>query len=72
MIERKQWLRGFFAIVGVVFSVCTLLYSFLHNILVQKNSTLALGDMCVPPENAKKTDTNPNRDLFISCGGFLE
>lgn len=72
MTEQKQWFNKSLALVGVVFGVCVFLYSFLHNLIVQKNSTLALGDMCVPPENAKKTDTNPNRDLFISCGGFLE
>lgn len=72
MADGRKWRNGFIALAGVMFGVCAILYSLVHDLFIQKSDTVALGDMCVPPENAKKTDVNPHKDLFISCGGFLE
>ena len=64
------------ALVGVAFMFAGLLYAYVY---VQQFFTrndapkLASGDECAPDTSLQQVPKqNPNKMLFISCGGFLE
>ena len=65
--------RGALVVFGVLFVAALGVYLFVHNLYQRTFAKVSLGNQneCADPILAKTT-TNPNKMLFISCGGFLE
>jgi hypothetical protein len=70
MIIRSYLLPVFAVILGCLLAA----YIVLHNIVVggeHYGSPLSLSNECAPA-NSTSAKTNPNKMLFVSCGGFLQ
>jgi hypothetical protein len=63
-------------VVAALFSLLLNAYLFLQTLMVEGDSKaqkLSMGDECKnAPDSQVSAKTNPNKMLFISCGGFLE
>jgi hypothetical protein len=57
---------------GAVFALGLVVYAYVHQYFTSKGATIAQADSCDLPEGQVSAKQNPNKMLFISCGGFLE
>ena len=59
-------------VVALAFSVLLNLYLFAHALWKSAAPKLAVGDSCDEKSVSSSPKENPNKMLFISCGGFIE
>lgn len=72
MYPRNTWSTNIVVLAGFVLAVCAALYALLFDRATTRNIALIGGDECSVPEPTTKATENPNKALFISCGGFLD
>lgn len=67
-------LRGSLFLIGaVVFALLLNAYLFLHELFAKLKASPLAGGSASQDRNAKVSSLdNPNKTLFISCGGYLE
>jgi hypothetical protein len=56
---------------GLVMGAYLMLYKWAHAAALPHGSS-GIADACEDPGSASVPKVNPNKMLFISCGGFLE
>ena len=66
--------RSFLIILAAIFALLFNAYMFFHGLLHKDGSRIALGysDKYDGETASQSAKNNPNKMLFVSCGGFLE
>jgi hypothetical protein len=70
MIDRMR--NMVIVVLGTAFALGLVVYAYVHQYFVSKSATVAKADTCDLSEAQGSEKQNPNKMLFISCGGFLE
>ena len=65
--------RAFLLTAAFLFAASLNCYLFVHELLSRTDPTpkLSAGD-CPDPAEEVPAQTNPNKALFVSCGGFID